>query len=97
MADIKTNIQDGAYVALGACALGVSHLAKKREYIVNKFNDASSQISPKLNDAACNVSEKFSTSVAPKASSIIDKVKKQSESAISSSVKIAQEAKKRIK
>lgn len=97
MADIKTNIRDGAYIALGACAIGVYHIAKKREVIADKFNSASSQISPKINEAACNVSEKFSSTIAPKASSVFDKVKKQSESAVNSSLKIAQEAKKRIK
>lgn len=97
MADLKTNIRDGAYVALGACALGVSHFAKKREFIVEKVSNASTTLSPKISEVAGNVSEKFSTSIAPKASSIFDKIKKQSETAINSSVKIAQEAKNRIK
>lgn len=82
MADIKSNIRDGAYVALGACALGVSHLTKKREVIVDKFNAASSTVS---------------STVAPKASSLLSQLKKQSQTCIDASVKIAQEAKKRIK
>ena len=97
MADIKRNVRDGAYVALGACALGISHLAKKREKISVQINSVGNQIKPKFDATTENISNTFSSTVTPIAANVYDKVKKQSESVINSTKKIAEEAKKRIK
>lgn len=97
MTDIKRNVRNSTYVALGACALGISHLAKKREAISNQINNVSSNLAPRIGNTAGNISNTISTSITPLASKVYDKVKKQSESAINSTLKIAQETKKRIK
>jgi hypothetical protein len=97
MTDIKRSVRNSTYVALGTCALGISHLSKKREVISNQFNSVSSQITPKIGNAAENITNTLTTTFTPLATTVYERVKKQSEIAINSTLKIAQEAKNRIK
>ncbi len=139
MTDIKTNLRDGAYVALGAAALGVQHLSKKRDSVRAHIDQVSARfepvirdVSPRIKDAgdrvgqslaplanlsgrispvaenvygtvsshfipaANNVAERVSTNLGPVASSVARQVKVCSEQAITSTKKIADEAKRRV-
>ncbi len=129
MTDIKTNIRDGAYVAIGAAALGVQHLSKKKDQVKAKFEGVSSRFEPAFKNAtvrvtesmtpiktritpvaeniyesvsthvvpaASSVAEKMSTNLGPVTSSVISQVKLTSNAAISSTKKIADEAKRRV-
>jgi len=60
MTDIKTNIRDGAYVAIGAAALGVQHLSKKRDEVKARFDGVSTNFGPAIKGATCRVSETIS-------------------------------------
>lgn len=129
MTDIKTNLRDGAYVALGAAALGMQHLSKKRDSMRARIEPLMKDVTPRIKDAsdrvvetlmpltakispvaenvygkvathvmpaANNVAEKVSTNLGPVASGVVHQMKTRSEQAISSTRKIADEAKKRV-
>jgi hypothetical protein len=84
MSDIKTNIRDGAYVALGAAALGVQQLSKKRDVVMSRFDDVSSRIEPVVRDMTTKISplaervapmaERVSSQVLPAANVVAEKV-----------------------
>ncbi len=106
MSDLKTNIRDGAYVALGAAALGVSQISKKTDEIkvhlntfTSKLEPALKDVTPKIIEAKNAVSETVSPlteKVGPVANNVVSQVKCYTQSALSSSKKIAEEAKKRV-
>ena len=129
MTDIKTNIRDGAYVALGAAALGVQHLSKKRDDVKTRLEPVIKDVTPKIKDAsdrvvetlspitarispvaenvygsvsthvipaASNVANKVSSNFGPMANEVVRHVKARSEQAITSTRKIADEAKRRV-
>ncbi|MEI2834064.1 MAG: hypothetical protein V9G25_04650 [Acidimicrobiia bacterium] len=64
--------------------------------ISTKLGTVKKQIKPKVETTAENISNSFSNNVAPFANDVICKVIKRSEDAISSTIKIAKEAKSRI-
>lgn len=77
MTDIKTNLRDGAYVALGAAALGVQHLSKKSESMKARFEPVIKEVSPKLKDASGRVVESLSpitARISPVAENVYGKV-----------------------
>lgn len=57
MTDIKTNLRDGAYVALGAAALGVQHLSRKRDGLKAHFDTVSSRIEPVVKDVTPRIKD----------------------------------------
>ena len=87
MADIKRNVRDSAYVALGACALGLSQISKNREKIATQIKCVSEQITPKINTATENISCTISNSVTLIANTVYSQVKKQSETAVNTTKK----------
>ena len=80
MPNIKKNVRNSTYIALGACAIGFTQITKKGEMISTKLGTVKKQIKPKVETTAENIC----------------KVIKRSEDAISSTIKIAKEAKSRI-
>ena len=96
MPNKKKNVRNSTYIALGACAIGFTQITKKGEMISTKLGTVKKQIKPKVETTAENISNSFSNNVAPFANDVICKVIKRSEDAISSTIKIAKEAKSRI-
>lgn len=85
MTDIKTNIRDGAYVALGAAALGMQHLSKKSDGVKARVEPVIKDVTPKIKVVSDRVYEKISpiaenvygrvsTRVLPVASAAAEKV-----------------------
>ncbi|MFN8015358.1 MAG: hypothetical protein U0R17_01955 [Acidimicrobiia bacterium] len=110
MTNIKTNLRDGAYVALGAAALGVAQLSKKRDSVKAHIDNVSSKVEPVIKDASGKVienltpiatkispvAEKVSNNIGPVATQVVKRVKETSNQAFESTKKIACEAKRRI-
>lgn len=57
MTDIKTNLRDGAYVALGAAALGVQHLTKKRDVVKARFDGVAAKFEPVIKDVTPRIKD----------------------------------------
>lgn len=60
MTNLKTNLRDGAYVAIGAAALGVQHLSKKRDDVKAGLGGVSSRFEPALKEATAKMSDTIS-------------------------------------
>lgn len=77
MTGIKTNIRDGAYVALGACALGVAHFSKKKDEVKAKIEPMFKDVTPKIKDAGDKVGQTLSpltTRISPVANNMYESV-----------------------
>ena len=60
MPNIKKNVRNSTYIALGACAIGFTQITKKGEMISTKLGTVKKQIKPKVETTAENISNSFS-------------------------------------